>query len=900
MNFNKFTIKASEAVQLAHDLALQNKNNLIDIPHLLQAMLQQSDWYIPIILKKLSKNPESLKSLNLWIISNLARIEWQYQIWLSQDLNKIFLDAEKIMNKMWDAYLTTEHLFLAILDWSSTTKDLLRWEWITYNQVKKTIEEIRKWETVQSQDPETSLDAIWKFWKDLTKLAEEWKLDPVIWRDDELRRCIQILSRRTKNNPVLIWDPWTWKTAIVELLAQQIIKWEVPDMLRNKKLIEIDMWSLMAWSKYRWDFEERLKAILKEVEKSEWWIILFIDELHNVVGAGKTEWSMDMWNMLKPALARWEIRMIWATTINEYRKYIEKDAALERRFQPVIVNEPNKEDAIAIIRWIKKTYETHHWVKISDSAVVASVDLSMRYISDRRLPDKAIDLIDEASAAVKMWISSMPEDLLKLEKKISRLEIEKYALISEKWDKKNEKIENKIKEIEKYLADLNEEYKVSKTQREWDKQLIMKTKDIKEQIKRLDHEAEIAEKQTDYNKVAEIKYSQIPSLQKELDNIEDIIEDAKKQWKLVFKDIVDEEDIAIIISKWTSIPVSRLIQSEAQKLSKLEEHLSTKIIWQSQAISTVSNAIRRARAWLKDINRPIWSFIFLGPTWVGKTELAKQLAIFLFNDEKSLIRIDMSEYMEKHAVAKLIWSPPGYIGYEEWWQLTEAVRRKPYSVILFDEIEKAHPDVFNILLQLLDDGRLTDSKGRTVDFKNTVIIMTSNIASQIIIDKLKSNLDEKQEKEEIIEELKKQIKNKKLKSKNTKTDIDENIISLEKDIMPILQQHFRPEFLNRLDDIIVFNPMSYQMLRNIIDIQINKLSDSIQSEKNIKLKIWNDVKEFIVKKWRDPTFWARPLKRAIQRYLLDELAMEIIEWKVIDWDTININIQNNKITFTKN
>ena len=893
MNFNKFTIKASEAVQGAHDKALQMRHAKIDLVHIFAAMLDQADGFVPSIIKQMNVDINMVKNLVESEIKNIATIDGNYQIQITPELNQVFVEAERQMTNMWDSYLTTEHLLLAILTVNSNLKKQLESVWINFDNTKIIIQNMRKGETVQSQDPEMILDALWKYGKDLTKLAEEWKLDPVIGRDDELRRAVQILSRRTKNNPVLIWDPGTGKTAIVELLAQQIVKWDVPDMLRNKKLIEIDMWSLMAWSKYRWDFEERLKAILKEVEKSDWQIILFIDEIHTVVWAGKSEWSMDMWNMLKPALARWEIRVIWATTINEYRKYIEKDPALERRFQPVMVNEPNKEDAIAILRWIKKTYETHHGVKISDSAVISAVDLSMRYISDRRLPDKAIDLLDEAAASVKMWISSMPEDLLKLEKQIWRLEIEKYAVMSEE----NAKNKDKVAEIEKKIADICEWYKIWKSQRESDKKLILDTKDIHEQIKKLEHDAEIAEKQTDYNKVAEIKYSKIPALQKQLDEIESKIEEAKKQWKLVFKDVVDEEDIAVIISKWTWVPVSKLIQTEAKKLSNLEEYLSSKVIWQDTAISSVSNAIRRARAGLKDPNRPIGSFLFLGPTGVGKTELAKQLAMFLFNDEKAMIRIDMSEYMEKHAVARLIGSPPGYVGYEEGWQLTEAVRRKPYSVILFDEVEKAHPEVFNVLLQLLDDGRLTDSKGRTVDFKNTIIIMTSNIGSNIIMEKLRS---EKWEKAEIVEELSKKIKTKSKKKVSKKEDEKSELnISLEKDLMPILQQYFKPEFLNRLDDIIVFNPMSRHMLRNIVNIQIENFVSMVRQEKNIALNISDDVKDYLVEKWWDPLFGARPLKRAIQRFLLDELALKIIDGEIVDGDDVYVKLKGDRVVFGK-
>ena len=860
MNFEKFTTKAAEAIQSANQLAVQQQNSQIDVLHLFLAMLEQSDWYIPSILWQLEINKEKIRAFLISEISKLPKLQWDYQMWASSELTRVLTGSEKIMNDMWDSYITTEHLLLAIIKWTNKVKEILSNEWLDYDLVFNKIKEMRNWKKVESSNPENTMDALWKYGKDLTQLAQEWKLDPVIWRDEESRRAIQILSRRTKNNPVLIWDPWVGKTAIIELLAQQIIKWEVPDMLKNKKIVELDMWSLIAWAKYQWEFEERLKAVLKEVEKSDGSIVLFIDELHLVVWAWKTQWSMDMWNLLKPSLARWEIRVIWATTINEYRKYIEKDAALERRFQPVMVSEPNKEDALAILRWIKKTYETHHWVKISDTAVVACVDLSMRYITDRRLPDKAIDLLDEAAASTKMWMTSMPEDILRLEKKISQLEIEKQALSIEN-KKKNE---DRINEIEKELSNIKEKYNIKKSEREADRKLLVETKEINKEIKDLHHEAEIAEKQTNYNKAAEIKYSKIPDLEAKLKNIENKIDQSKKEWKILIKDIVEEEDIALIISKWTWIPVSKLIQTEMEKLSKLEEYLSTKVVWQSKAISSVSNAIRRARAWLKDPNRPIWSFLFLWPTWVGKTELAKQLAILLFNNEKSMIRLDMSEYQEKHTVSRLIWSPPGYIWHDEWWQLTEAVRRKPYSVILFDEVEKAHPEVFNTLLQLLDDWILTDSKGRTVDFKNTIVVMTSNLGSEVIMSKMK---DQKWN------------------------------ISLEKDIMPLLQSHFRPEFLNRLDDIILFNPVNEEMLTKIVDIQLSKIVDLVKKEKNIDLSISNEVKKYIAKVWLDPLFWARPLKRSIQNTLLDELAMQIIEWKISDNSKITANKKNGKIFF---
>ena len=876
MNFEKYTIKAAEAVQTANQLALQQQNSQIGILHLFLSMLQQSDWYIPAILDKIKVSTQTIKSLLIVEISKLPKLQWDYQISISQDLNKTLIQAENIMKEMADSFVTTEHLFLSILKWNNKLTEILKSQNINYDLIFNTIKEMRQGENIQSQDPENTMDALWKYGKDLTKLAEEWKLDPVIWRDDETRRTIQILSRRTKNNPVLIWDPGVWKTAIIELLAQQIIKGDVPDMLKNKKIIEIDMWSLIAGAKYQWEFEERLKAVLKEVEKSNGGIILFIDELHLVVWTWRTQWAMDMGNLLKPALARGQIRVVGATTINEYRQYIEKDAALERRFQPVLVDEPNKEDALTILRWIKKTYETHHGVKISDSAVVASVELSMRYIPDRRLPDKAIDLLDEASASVKMWMTSIPASIIKLEKKISQLEIEKQAISIDSsstilW-KKNQTSSLRLSKIEKELIETKEKYNIQKSEREFDRKLLLEIKKINEHIKQLHHQAEIAEKQADYNKVAEIKYSQIPGLEKKLEEIEAKIQEAKEKWKIIIKDIVEEDDIASIISKRTGIPVSRLVQTEMEKLAKLEDYLWSKVVWQNLAVSSVSKAVRRARAGLKDPNRPIGSFLFLWPTGVGKTELAKQLAIFLFNDEKSIVRLDMSEYQEKHTVSRLIGSPPWYVGHEEGGQLTEAVRRKPYSVVLFDEIEKAHPEVFNTLLQLLDDGRLTDSKWRTVDFKNTVIIMTSNIGSDVIMDKLSNNLSKINH------------------SKDT-------TLSLERDIMPLLQSYFRPEFLNRLDDIILFNPINIEMLSKIIEIQLDKIIQMIKLEKNIDLQISNKAKNHIAQIWLDPVFGARPLKRAIQNLLLDELAMQVIEWKITDNSTIIVDFDKSKLSF---
>ncbi len=869
-NFNIYTTKASEAVQAAHDMALEKKNSNMDTYHLLLAMLDQDDGYVPMILKKLDIDTKQLKLDLQSKIANLPSVNGNYQIWLSYQLNTVFSTAENLMKQMNDQYLTTEHLLLAMLkDNTDVAKEFLLPLNISYDKVKEVIDEYRNGENIQSQDPEASMDTLKKYGRDLTQLAEEWKLDPVIGREEEMRRTIQILSRRWKNNPVLVWDAWVGKTAIIEWLALKIVKWQVPDSLLDKRIVELDMWALMAGTKYRGEFEERLNAIMKELEKAEWKIILFIDEIHMVVGAGKTEGSMDMGNMLKPALARWTLRVIGATTITEYRQNIEKDPALERRFQPVYVDEPSKEDAIAILRWIKWAYETHHGVRITDGAIVACVELSMKYIADRKLPDKAIDLMDEAAASVKMWISSQPEELLKLDRKIRTLEIEKESLKMELGDgKKDEKESKRIKEIEKELSWLREQYDTMKAEWESERQLVIDSKKLKEEIKKLEHEAEIAEKQTDYNKVAEIRYGKIPNLQNELKKSEENIEKAKTEWRLVIKDVVEPEDIAHVISKWTGIPVTKLVQSERDKLAHLEDYLKQKVIGQDHAITSVANAIRRSRAGLQDSNRPIGSFLFLWPTWVGKTELAKALAGFLFDDEKALIRLDMSEYMEKHSVAKLIGAPAGYVGYEEGGQLTEAVRRRPYSVILFDEVEKAHPDVFNILLQILDDGRLTDSKGKTVDFSNTIIILTSNLWANEIMDKM-------QEK----------IKDGDFNSK----EADQVREDLEKSLMDNLQNFFRPEFLNRLDDIIVFNPLSDKVLRMIVDIQVKKYIRMLEEEKDIKLTLTEKAKDFLAKVGWDPIFGARPLKRAIQKYLLNTLSLDIISWKITEWSDVKVD-----------
>lgn len=862
-NTEKYTNKALEALQTAQEAALSANNPQVEVVHLLDALYHQEWWIVPRLLTQLGISSVSIEQLIKSQYASIAVISGEYTLQMSQSLAKVLLEAEKVMTSMHDAYTSVEHLFLAILQSSHQIGSALQALWIQKDAVMRVLQDMRKGKTIDNKDPEGTHDALEKYGKDITALAAAGRLDPVIGREEEIRRAIQILSRRTKNNPVLVGEPWVGKSAIVEWLAQLILSGDVPEILANKRIIELDVGAMMAWSKYRGDFEERLKAVLQELEESQWEIILFIDEVHTIVWAGKTEWSMDMGNMIKPALARGQIKVIGATTTNEYRQYIEKDSALERRFQPIIVDEPSQEDAIAILRGIKDRYETHHGVRITDDAVVAAVVLSTKYIPDRNLPDKAIDLIDEAAASVKMWITSMPPEVMKLEQKMRTLEIEKQALDMET---KNSKQQKRLEEISKELANAKEEF----TQRKWawdtDKQLLEKHNSLKEHIQQLEHEAQVAEKATDYNTAAEIRYSKIPQAQKELQELEVQLEDAISAGSLVLKGRVEEEDIAQIVSKRTHIPVQKLVATEKEKLTKLEDLLRMRVKWQDGAISILAHAIRRARAGLKDPSRPIGSFLFLWPTGVGKTELAKSLAAALFDDEKAMIRIDMSEYMERHAVSRLIGSPPGYVWHEEWGRLTEQVRRRPYSVILFDEVEKAHPEVLNILLQIMDDGRLTDSKGRTVNFKNTIIILTSNVGSASILSEL-GNKDR-----EHSEQL-------------------QHIIDKE------LLLHFSPEFINRLDDTIIFNPISQEILAQIVERELLQVTALLQREKNVQLFVNDEAKAFLAQKGWDPQFGARPLKRVMQRYLLDELSFALIQGDVQSGDSIHVSLDKETLHF---
>ncbi len=901
MDMQKFTTMAQEALQEAHELAIKYDAPQVTWFHLLEALHQQNNSSVKTILqsvmddnlwKSQSKAYNSFGSALRQYNSTQPKISGDIQTQWSQQLQQILIKSEIIAEDLKDTHINCEHLLLALIKYDVHVSAFLKEYSVTYDAVKAKVQTIRAWHKLIDNDESNWNEIVQdlsEFAIDITAQAAEGKMDPIIGRDEEIRRTMQILSRRMKNNPVLVWDPWVGKTALVEGIAQRIVTGDVPDTLKDKKIFELRIGDLMSWTEYRGAFEKKLKKILETIEKSNGQVILFIDELHTIVGAGKTEWSTDMWQMLKPALARGKIRVIGATTLSEYRKYIEKDPALERRFQPVLVDEPQRDDAISILRGIKGNYERHHGVKISDAAVVAAVDLSTKYISDRFLPDKAIDLMDEATASVKMWIISMPSEIVDMERKIRNLEVEKEALSLEMKDistktssQKSQSVQKKrVSEIESELASLKETHNALKAERDQERQLLTESKTIKEQIAACEHDAMIAEKDTDYNKVAELRYGKIPALQKQLESLDEKIEQARASWQLTVRDVVMPEDIATIIAKWTGIPASKLVEKDADKLLHLEDWLSAHVIGQKDAVNVVASAIKRSRAGLQDPNKPIGSFIFAGPTWVGKTELAKSLAEYLFNDRQAMIRIDMSEYMEKHAVARLIWSPPGYVGYDEGGQLTEAVRRKPYSVILFDEIEKAHPDVFNVLLQILDDGRLTDSKGRTVNFKNTIIIMTTNLGSDKIMEALSSS--------DLLRDV---------STKHASDDAKKSKAQLYADIMVDYRKYFRPEFLNRVDEVIIFDPISQTTLRHIVDVQLADFIKLVKKEKDITLTITDAAKDELWTIWFDLTFGARPLKRAIQKYILDTLAIEIIAWRIHDWTAVTVDYVDGEFVVT--
>jgi ATP-dependent Clp protease ATP-binding subunit ClpB len=859
-NPNQFTEKAWEALARTPDIVKTTQQQYIESEHLMKSLLEQ-EGLVSSILNKAGINVQRVRDYTDDFIRRQPKVSGGSSVYWSRSVDTLLDRADNYRKEFQDEFISIEHLFLGFAQDDRFGKALFKEFKLDEAKLKSTIAQVRGSQKVTDQNPEGKYQSLEKYGRDLTDLAKIGKLDPVIGRDDEIRRTIQILSRRTKNNPVLIGEPGVGKTAIVEGLAQRIVSGDVPQSLKDRKLIALDMGALIAGAKYRGEFEERLKAVLKEVTDSQGNIILFIDEIHTVVGAGATQGAMDAGNLLKPMLARGELRCIGATTLDEYRKYIEKDAALERRFQQVYVDQPSVEDTVSILRGLKERYEVHHGVKISDSSLVAAATLSTRYISDRFLPDKAIDLVDEAAARLKMEITSKPEELDEVDRKILQLEMERLSLQKESNAASRERLER----LEKELADLKEEQSTLNAQWQSEKDVIVEIQGIKEAIDKVNLEVQQAERDYDLNRAAELKYGTLIELQHQLEAAETRLAQTQKSGKSLLREEVTEADIAEIISKWTGIPISKLVESEMEKLLHLEDELHKRVVGQDEAVTAVADAILRSRAGLADPNRPTASFIFLGPTGVGKTELAKALAAYLFDTEEALVRIDMSEYMEKHAVSRLIGAPPGYVGYDEGGQLTEAIRRRPYAVILFDEIEKAHPDVFNVMLQILDDGRVTDAQGHTVDFKNTVIIMTSNIGSQYILDVVGD---------------------------------DSHYDEMRGRVMEAMRNNFRPEFLNRIDEIIIFHGLNKQELRHIVQLQVQRLGKRL-SDRKMALKLSDSALDFLAEVGYDPVYGARPLKRAIQRELETQIAKSILRNEFSDGDTIFVDVENERLAFKR-
>ncbi len=858
MRLDRFTIKSQEALADAQTLALERGNPRIENEHLLVALVRQEQGVAPAILGKAGVRPREVEDEALREIARFPVVSGAHQSTPSPQLGQTLQAAEKEADALRDDYISTEHLLLALAeDTKGAAGRILRERGLTREAILRALADVRGGQRVTDQNPEEKFQALEKYGRDLTQAARQGKLDPVIGRDDEIRRVIQVLSRRTKNNPVLIGEPGVGKTAIVEGLAQRIVAGDVPESLKNKRVVALDMGALIAGAKYRGEFEDRLKAVLKEISEAQGEIILFIDEMHTIVGAGAAEGAVDAANLLKPMLARGELRCVGATTLDEYRKHVEKDPALERRFQPIMVGEPSVDDTIAILRGLKERYEVHHGVRIQDSALVAAAVLSHRYIADRFLPDKAIDLVDEAASRLRIEIDSMPQEIDVVERRIRQLEIEREALKKETDRASAER----LAKLEEELADLREQASAMKAHWQAEKEIITAIRETKQEIENARAEEQAAEREGDLGKAAEIRYGRMLELQKKLDRLNAELAELQSTQKML-KEEVDEEDIAEVVSKWTGIPVSKLMEGELQKLVQMETRLRQRVVGQDQALEAVSNAVRRARAGLQDPNRPIGSFMFLGPTGVGKTELARALAEFLFDDERAMTRLDMSEFMEKHSVARLIGAPPGYVGYEEGGYLTEAVRRRPYSVILFDEIEKAHPDVFNILLQILDDGRLTDGQGRTVDFKNTVIIMTSNLGSGWLSDPTIG-------REEAVRR-----------------------------VMDAVREHFRPEFLNRIDEMVVFNTLTSEHIRAIVEIQLGHLRERLAA-RGLTLEVTDAAKERLAAEGFDPAYGARPLKRVIQKRLQDPLAIKVLQGEFREGDRVVVDVDDSgEFTFT--